>query len=314
VKQILPTELKAIIGAMGYKDVRTIGLNSFGVVVPKTQVASVVPILRSALEEYEPKVVSDVELRIGLVSVFAKNANMQRARAGMSGGRGNEKNLQVAIREYRTDYGKPINIEFKQRHGSNIFVCKDVMEVKHVGAKNVFQRLKADVHLVTSKMTTYPISVKDFNAGSWESADSYWGERAKSFLMWALHTKQTKISRASGYYVITPPIAIAASSDELKAVVFGADIYGKGAVVVEHFNPTSFQWDFVRDVLVVLCENVILEPQDIPSASMPYFQIRNDSKRNPRWLKPGLRTVATMKNHLSGVKVFESNTRSEVGL
>jgi hypothetical protein len=314
VKTILPTELKAVIAAAGYKDVRTLGPNAFGVIVPKTQVAGVVPALKSAFEEYKPRVMSDVELRVGVVSVFAKNANMQRQRAGLTMGRGNEKNLQQAIREYRTDYGKPITVEFKMRSGSRKFVCKDIMEVDHVGAKGIFKRNKADVHLVTSKMTIYPISIKDTNAGAWESADTYWGEKSKQFLMWALDTKQTLLEQTAGIYALRPPIAIAASPTELRDVVFGADIYGRGAVIVERFNVNSFKWDFTRDVLQVLCEGIILTETDIDPTHMPYFQIRNDRTRDPKFLKPGLRTIASMKNHLQGVKIFEKGMRSKAGL
>lgn len=314
MKQILLTELKASIGAAGFKDVRSLGPNALGVVVPKTQVSHVVPTLRSVLAEYEPQIVSDVELRLGRMAVFAKSADMQRGRAGMTMGRGNEKNLQKAIQEYRTDFGKPIDIEFKERAGSKVFVCKDVMLVKHVGAKDIFKRNKADVHLITSKLTVFPISIKANNAGAWESADSYWGERAKSFLMWALDTNQTRLKRESGYYTIQPPIAIAASRTELRDVVFGVDIYGRGAVIVETFNSTSFAWDYARDVLTVSCAKIILTENDIPASHMPYFQIRNDKARVPKWLKPGLRTVCTMKSHLQGVRIYESATRSKVGL
>ena len=96
MKNILVTELKQAIAGLGYKDIKTLSPNSFGIVVAKTKVSKVVPEVMNALKDYEPKVISDVEVRIGDKSVFAKNANMQKGRKAFSGGRGNEFNLMAS--------------------------------------------------------------------------------------------------------------------------------------------------------------------------------------------------------------------------
>lgn len=312
-KPILVTQLKAAIADLGYREIKSLGPNAFGIVVPKTKVLKVIPDLAVILKDYQPTIISDVELRIGDKSVFAKNANLQRGRAAFSQGRGNEFLLQEAIEEYQVDFGKPLTIEFKSSRKK--FVCKHVMKVNHVGAKDVFQRNKADLHLVTDKMLVYPISVKDTSAGAWESADTYWGEKSKQFLMWALDKKMTLLEdNGEGGYSVRPSIAVAATTKEIRDVVFGSDLYGKGAVIVQKFSAQHFEWDFKRDVLVIHCNDIIQTEGDVSAAHAVYFQIRNDKGRNPQFLHRGLRTIAAMKNHLQGVKVFEKSTRAQVGI
>jgi hypothetical protein len=313
MKNILTTQLKEALGSLGYTDIRDLQSNAFGVIVPKTRVPLVVPQLAKLLASYQPKRISDIELRIGDKTVFAKNANMQRSRQGFTGGRANEWNLIEAIQSYREDYGKPIVVEFKGN--GRKFVCKDVMKVDHVGAKDIFRRFKADVHLVTSKMMVYPISVKDKNAGAWESADTYWAEKAQAFVNWAVHKKFTLLeSNDAGGFRLNPPIAIAATDREIRDVVFGTDLYGKGAVIVESFGASSFRWDYARDVLVVECQDIILNETHVRGDHSVFFNVRNDKTRNSKKLHRGLRTVAAMKNHLQGVKVFERGIRGQVGI
>lgn len=310
---ILITTLKSIIANIGYRNIKDLSSTSIGVVVPKTIVQKVIPTLTVALKEWKPKVVSDLELRIGRFSVFSKNENLQKGRTSFGQGRGNEFALQSALLEYRADYGKPITVEFVGDRQK--FTANNIIDVRHVGAKDVFQRNKADLHLINTNMQAIPLSIKDITAGAWESADSYWGEKAKQFLMWALDTKQTQLQdNHDGSYSVRPAIALAASPQEIKDVVFGADIYRKGAVIVQQFRADNFTWDYTRDVLTVKCAHVILTENDIYGGNEVYFQIRNDRERNPKFLYRGLRTIATMKSHLQGVKVFESNTRNEVGL
>ena len=185
----------------------------------------------------------------------------------------------LALDEYLVDYGKPLTVEFVA--GGKKFVCNDVMKTVHVGAKDIFKRIKADIHLVTSKLTVYPISVKANDAGAWESADTYWGEASKQFLMWALDKKHTMLEdNKAGGYSVKPPIAIAASAAEQKDVVFGSDILGKGAVVQQTFDATDFKWDFKRDVVTVECKAIITTEGEVTGAHTAYFQIRNDKTRD----------------------------------
>lgn len=316
-QQLLPTELKAALASLGYTDIKTLGRNAYGVVVPKTRVAAVVPTLMSAFAEYKPKQISDMEIRIGLLSIHAKNANLQQVRKALTMGRANEHALMAAINEYRIDYGKPINIEFVSRRTKKKFLCKSVMKTESVGAKNIFKRHKADVWLIDSRMGICPISVKDLTASYWESADTYWGPKSKQFLMWALDHKMTKVTKnTDGGYNISPAIAIAASIEEAHDVVFGADIFGRGAVVVEKFNAASFAWDYTRDTLVITCKDLILTDSDVPDGQAPYFIIRNAKDRNPKYIHQGLRTLATMKERavLGETKVFDRSIRTQVGL
>jgi hypothetical protein len=315
--RLLATELKTALASLGYTDIKTLGHNAYGIVVPKTRVAAVVPTLMSAFAEYKPKQISDMEIRIGLLSIHAKNANLQQTRKALTMGRANEYALMAAINEYRIDYGKPINIEFVSRRTKKKFLCKSIMKTEPVGAKNIFKRHKADVWLIDSSMKVYPLSVKDVTASYWESADTYWGLKSKQFLMWALDQKFTKVTKNSdGGYSISPAIAIAASPDEVHDVVFGVDIFGHGAVVVEKFNAASFTWDYARDTLVVTCKDLIVTDTDVSDAQTPYFIIRNAKDRNPKYIHQGLRTLASMKERvlLGETKVFDRTIRAKVGL
>lgn len=309
------TQLKEAITARGYKDIRTLSGNSLGVVVAKTKVDAVIPELLQVFKAHRPVRVSDREMRLGHFSIFAKNANMQRIARAFTGGRGNEFNLKNAIEEYIEDYGKPLDIEFVTAGGGLKFIAKDVLKVLHVGAKNIFQRNKADLHLVTSKMTVFPISIKDDNASFWESADSYWGEKAKVFLVWALEQQATTlVDNGDGGYSVQPPIAMAALPQEVRDVVFGADLYGRGCVVVKKFLPNSFAWDFHRDVLMITCTHVITKEQEIPDKHRVYFQIQNDRTRETKTLYKGLRTKAAMRGTLYGTKLFEITDRTKLGV
>jgi hypothetical protein len=308
------TQFKEQLSTLGYKDVRTINARAIGIVVPKTQVDAVVPKLTQYYRLLRPVRISDRELKVGEMSLFARNANVQRVAGNFTMGRGNEFNLMQAINEYINDYGKPIDLEFVEMNRV-AFKAKDVMKVAHVGAKNVFQRNKADLHLLTSKMAVYPLSIKDITASFWESADKYWGEKAKVFLLWALDHDHTVITHNGDSYSITPNIAVAASSQEIRDVVFGADILGKGAIVVQKFLPQSFLWDFHRDILKITCTKVITNESQVSNRAV-YFQIQNDRTRSTEFLQKGMRTKAATfaaVNH-PGTKVFESGARTEIGL
>jgi hypothetical protein len=308
------TSLKAVLAERGYKDIKNLSPTSFGVVVPKTRVDKVVPDLVAALKQYNPKVINDRELRVGTLSVFAKNANMQRGVQAFTHGRGNEFNLMTAVQEYITDYGKPMDVEFRSAMNGVVFRCNSVLKVAHVGAKNVFQRNKANLHFITDKMQAYPLSVKDENASFWESADSYWGAKGKDFLDWAVYKKKTKlVENGSGGFNVVPSIAVAATDAEIRDVVFGADIYGKGAIIVQKFSPAAFKWDFDKDVLIISCKLIITNERHVKGDHEVFFQIRPDRTRSTQHLYKGLRVLATMKRSLQGNAVFERSQRSQMG-
>jgi hypothetical protein len=307
------TTLKAILSALGYKDIKSLSSTSFGVVVAPTKVDKLLPELMKAFAAHKPKMVSTRELRVGTFSIFAKNREQQRGIQKFTFGRGNEFNLMGALREWMTDYGKPLTVTF---HGPKAkFVAKKCVKVEHTGARNIFQRLKADVHLIDINSRHYPLSLKDDSAGYWESADSYWGVKSAKFLQWALADGQTTLDdNGAGGVSVRPPIAIPASTQEIKDVVFGTDIYGRGAVVMKKFTPDSFSWNTRNDSLDVHCTEVITEASHVEGDHAVYFEIRNERGRNPQHLQRGLRAMAAMKRNLRGDKVFEASARNKAGL
>lgn len=93
----------------------------------------------------------------------------------------------------------------------------------------------------TKKGNAYNISVKKDNAEMWESADSLWGQKAAEYVKKL--EKKGKITlqqEKTGHFTITPNIAIEATADEARDVVFGSDILGQGVVITKTFRESDF--------------------------------------------------------------------------
>lgn len=309
------TTLKTILAGMGYNEIKPLSLTAFGVLLPKTKVDKFIPMLAKELEAYRPEVVNDRELRIGDLTVFAKNRDLQRGVHSLTYGRHNEQNFMLSVNEYMRDWGKPLNVEFVV-HDRVRFRANGVTKITHTCAKNVFQRLKADVHLITERGQHYPISIKDDAASYWESADSYWGAQSRTLLNYALKKNLTQLDQLDATtYTLRPPIAVQANEKETRDVVFGNDIFGKGAVVSKTFKPNSFEWDYNKDVLVISCSSVITTTSDVDNAHAVWFEIRNDKSRQPKHLMKGLRAMAIMRYAItSKEKMLSPGDRTKAGL
>jgi hypothetical protein len=313
VPDINVTTLKAVLAGLGHKDIKTLTSTSFGVVVPPTHVDKLVPELAKAFVAYKPTIVSTRELKVGKFTVLAKNREQQRGIHRFTFGRANEFNLMGALREWMADYGKPLNVTFMSN--STQLKAQRVVKVEHTGAKNIFMRHKADVHLITDTAQRVPLSIKDESAGYWESVDSYWGPKSAKFLQWALTNGQTALDdNGAGGVSLRPPIAIPATAQETRDVVFGTDLYGRGGVVVKKFTPDSFVFNTKNDTLEVHCTEVITTVEQVKGQHEVYFEIRNERNRNPKHLQKGLRAMAAMKGNLRGDKVFDQSDRNKAGI
>ena len=308
------SNLKTIISACGFTDIKNLTTTALGVVVAPTKVDKVIPQLMIALREYKPVMVSTRELRIGDKTVFAKNRNMQRGSKAMTFGRGNEYNLMSTINEWMRDYGRPMHIIFET--DSRKFEAKNVVKTQHTGATNIFQRLKADIHLVDDKARHIPISIKDDSASYWESVDTYWGKQGKKFLQWAVQCGATAlVENGQGGFSVKPSIAIAASPVETRDVVFGNDLLMKGCVLIKKFKPNNFRWDFHKDILHIECSEIMSTVSDVVNEHQVYMQIRNRAGRNPQHLYNGLCALAIMKGKLYGeIKAFPFSDRTKIGI
>jgi hypothetical protein len=308
------TTLKAILSGVGYTDVKNITSTSFGVVVAPTKVDKVIPTLLEAFKAYKPTAVSTREMRVGDKTIYAKNKDQQRGVAWKSHGRGNEWEFIMNLREWMKDYGKPLTICF-YADGHFKFVAKRVKAVEHTGAKNIFQRQKADVHLITDTNERIPLSLKDETAGYWESADSYWGQQAAAFVQWALKQRGTSLDdNGAGGVSLRPPIAVPATPKETVDVVFGSDLTSRGAVVVERWRADSFKWNYTADSLDVDCAEVMTSVADVTGKHAIFFEVRNERGRKSKYLMPGLRTLAAMFSNLRGDKVFTLPDRQKIGI
>lgn len=193
--------------------------------------------------------------------------------------------------------GLPLNITFvddrlKKKTYKNIVSCT------HVGSSNT-QRKKADVALIDQNGKIYPISIKMGSGDRWESADTYWGDKARDYIKRLAKTKKIKLQiQDNDTYKITPNFAVKATRIEAKDVVFGADIIeGNGFVVIENFTDDDFKQDGTK--LTIRVDKVIDTIDDLDKSDYPWFIVRNDSSRASAKIGyPGIRVTAVRANRL----------------
>lgn len=185
--------------------------------------------------------------------------------------------------------------------GSKKFTIKSASKASRVG-EDTAGRKKADL-LVYSGSISYPISLKKDNAEYWESADTLWKENAVNFLTKAVAKKDVIVEPVAGGVIkITPSIAIEATPEEAKNVIFGSDIFGKGCVVTRTFKGEDFNYDGKTNTLTIDCSNLIINLNDVPDSKKVWFLIRNDSTRKSITNFPGTRALASYKSRATSGK------------
>lgn len=182
--------------------------------------------------------------------------------------------------------------------GKNKLTIKDVIGAKRVGA-DTSGRKKADF-LIETKTSPVPISLKKDGAEMWESADKYYGAKAKKKV--DTLAKQGKIAlkkiSKNGPLSIEPNVAIKADTKEMLNVIFGSDlIQGNGAVVTKTFKNSDIALN--GDTLTIYVSSIITNMGEVPDEYEPYFLIRNDKTRNSPGLYPGLRVLAVYKSRIN---------------
>jgi hypothetical protein len=178
------------------------------------------------------------------------------------------------------------------------FKISNVVSADRVGADTA-NRKKADF-IVNTKNKTIPFSLKKDDAEMWESADSYYGEKAKEKVdKLALEKKieLKKIPNSGDVMTIDPNVAIKATEQEKKEVIFGSDLLGKGAVLTRTFTKSDF--NMKGGVLTINVSTIIEDLNDVPDDYEPYFLIRNDKTRKSPSLYPGLRVLAVYKTRIN---------------
>jgi hypothetical protein len=163
--------------------------------------------------------------------------------------------------------------------------------------KDTAGRKKADA-IIIGKQGRLPISIKQLDADTWESADTLFGERAKKIIsnlvkkgVVQLNTIGQRSNKRTGettpVYKLSKEIVVEPTPEEAMNAIFGSDLSPLGGIVIQTFKKEHFVQE--GNNVTIKAHAVIQQKEDIPESHMMVWVIRNDSTRtNPM---PGLRTL-----------------------
>lgn len=238
-----------------------------------------------------------------LVSIVVKDIGKQGKK---SAGVGNEVNIAARIQSVVDEYGYA-NVTFVDTRGKKLNIRKCIEVVSSGG--DVTNNKKADI-MLRSSSKTLPISIKQVNAESWQSADKMFGARGREIIDKLVKDKVIKLipigqtNTRTGpvkVYKLSKEIVVEPTEEEAMMAMFGTDIFPKGGVVVQTFAPHHFEQDEAK--ITVDCEFVITEPKEIPQSHLMLWLLRNDSSRNSGALGiAGIRPVATILSRGLGTR------------
>lgn len=213
-----------------------------------------------------------------------------------SSGVANEIELAALLESVVQKYGSA-NVEFRDPRGK-VLKIDGVTEVETTG-KQVKGRRKADV-VLKSNTQTLPVSIKQLDAETWESADRMFGKRAREIIDDLVDRGAVDlIDIGAGGYKLSREIVIEPTEDEAMDAIFGADINPEGGIVIQTFKPEHFVQQDNR--VVVACHAVIKDPSDIPESHMMVWLIRNNAGRLSKSLGiRGLRPMASVMTRALG--------------
>jgi len=291
--------LVAIVNGLGYNEIKKQSGNKFSVLVDGNRM-EVMKKLEASIQMKYPEAAHDINLgassigaiKIGKFTIGVAPASKQgKASAGL----GNEHTLFNMLGEMTKD--GPINIEF--RAGRKVIRIDKVTGYMDAG-RDTTNRKKADVVLHTEDKDI-PISIKKDKAEMWESADSFWGAIAKTWVDKLEKEGKIKViphPRNPAVSKIVPEVAIKATPKWKKAVVFGSDILGNGFVIEKTFTG-KYEYDIVKSCYVIEATKLITKLGDLTGNYDIYFLIRNDSSRKGSKIRPGLRTLAVKSTRVN---------------
>lgn len=228
---------------------------------------------------------------IGQFAILVKPASKQ---GGGSAGLGNEDMLVNTINTMcKTG---PINVVFRES-STKKYTVRGCVKARSAG-RDTAGRKKADVVLIDSKGIEFPISVKKDDAEMWESADTYYADDALKAINKALKSKKTQLIPHGGYFTIEPNIAVKATVEETRDVVFGSDIAKQhGAIITKTYSKSSFVAK--GDTLTINVTDIITKMADVTGEKQVYFLIRNDKTRKSLKQYPGLRILAVYEKRIN---------------
>lgn len=278
--------LSSTLTSLGYEKQKRIGPKKIAVLVDSNRVVALEKIQKlipGSKYDNTPSSASSVGfVKINEFVIYAKPASKQgKASAGVD-------NEQMLV-DYINSAAKtgPINVIFMS--GNKTFEVFGCMEAVSAGA-DTSGRKKSDVNLIDYKNKIYPISIKKDDAEYWESADTYFGAEAKKIIEKAVESGKTKLIPELSYFKIEPNIAVKATQEEKKDVVFGSDIMPNGCIITKTFSSSSFE---MKDDLVIIdVSSIITDIKEVKEDKDVFFLIRNDKTRKSIKDYPGIRILA----------------------
>jgi hypothetical protein len=238
-------------------------------------------------------------VRIGPFGIFAAPKSKQgKASAGLD----SEFTLIKMINDALED--GPLNVVFTS--GSKKFTIPNAVRAEGAGS-DTKGRKKSDVNVFDTDGNVYPLSLKKDKAEMWESADSYYGDKMKKIVDRELKAGNIRVEphpKVRSVFTITPNLAVKASAQEVKNVVFGSDILPNGAVLEKTFTG-KYKIDGDTESVIIDVSHIITSPRELKGNYEVYFLIRNDSSRKGSKI-PGLRVLAVKKTRINrNVKVVK---------
>lgn len=190
-----------------------------------------------------------------------------------------------------------ITVVFQSTDSS--FTCDQVLKVENL-SRNTIGRRKADFMLITMDGREVHFSLKKDNAGFWESPDAFFKDKATTLIQRLVKRRSIQLTQDpdTGAFHIHPNVAIRATPKEEHEMVFGADIFGNGAVLIKTFTNSDFRWNAKKKLLQIRVSHIITSVEDIPEDKQVWFRIFNSVGRTIGSYK-GLRVVAVQRSKIS---------------
>ena len=289
--------LQAACMDLGYKDFKKLSGKRFAILTTENRVDLLEKIAQhlaqfGAVYDTDFGSSSVGGVRVGQYGIFAAPKNKQgKASAGLD----SEFTLIKMINDALKD--GPLNVVFTS--GSKKFTIPNAVRAEGAGS-DTKGRKKSDVNVFDTDGNVYPLSLKKDKAEMWESADSYYGEKMKRIVDRELRLGSIRVEphpKVRSVFTITPNLAVKASPQEVKNVVFGSDILPNGAVLEKTFTG-KYKIDGDTESVIIDVSHIITSPRELKGNYEVYFLIRNDSSRKGSKI-PGLRVLAVKKSRIN---------------
>jgi len=294
------TNLEAALKRMGYKDLKRINGVRTAILTNDNRIDILENIEKQLIEEgavYDRTPLSNASVGLVKLGKFSVMAKPKSAQGAKSAGIDNEMVVIKAINDYIQENTEPLKVIFKA--GGKTFSASNIVECVEMG-RDTSGRKKADIILRPKSGSDIPVSIKKDNAETWESADGYYGAKAKEIIDGLLAEDKINLELQPGdFYKISPNVAVTASAAEKKEVVFGSDLSNNGAVVTRTFSSRDFVYNGAKSELVINVSSIITTPAEIRGDKDVFFLIRNDRTRNTPSLYKGIRVLAVYKSRIN---------------